>query len=81
MAHKMHLSISEMYYVLFNAIPERLNADCLPPSIKLDQGKGQFHLEPLLFIGGDTIKFSLPLDCDALHLSEAPGFGFCLSIG
>jgi len=81
MAHKMHLWMSEMYYALFNGFPERLNADCLPPSFILDQTDAEFRFEPLLFIRGDAISFSLQLDSDALRISQAPGGGFCLSIG
>ena len=81
MAHKMHLWISEMDYTLFNGFPERLNADCVPPSFKLDQTDGEFHLEPLLFIPGDGINLSLQLVSDALRISQAPGCGICLSIG
>ena len=50
MAHKMHLWIWEIYYTVFNGFPQRLNADCLPPSFKLDQADGEFLLELLLFI-------------------------------
>jgi len=81
MAHKMHLWISEIYYVLFNGFPERLNADCLPPSFKLDQTDGEFRLELLLFIRGDAINLSLQLVSDPLRISQASGGGFCLSIG
>ena len=69
-----------MDYVLFNGFPERLNANCLPLSFKLDYTDGEFVLEPLLFIWGDAINVSLQLDSDALHISEAPGRGLCLSI-
>jgi hypothetical protein len=48
MAHKMHLWISEMDYTLFDGFPELLNADCLPPSFKLDQADGEFLREPHL---------------------------------
>jgi len=81
MAHNMHLWISEMYYALFNGFPERLNADCLSPSFKLDQTDGELRLEPLLFIRGDAINLSLQLVGDPLRISQAPGDGFCLSIG
>jgi len=81
MAHKMHLWISEMDYALFNGFPERLNADCLPPSFKLDHADREFLVELLLFIRGDAINLSLQLDSDALRISQASGCGFCLSIG
>jgi len=55
MAHKMLLWISEIYYVLFNCFPERLNGDSLLPSIKLNQADGEFLLELLLVIWGDAI--------------------------
>jgi hypothetical protein len=48
MAYKLHLSGSEMDYMLFDGFPELLNADCLPPSFKLDQGDGEFLCEPHL---------------------------------
>ena len=44
MAHKMHLSISEKIHALFNGFPERLNADCLAPSFKVDPTDGEFLL-------------------------------------
>jgi len=81
MAHKMHLWISEMYHALFNGFPERLNSDCLPPSFKLNQTDGEFRPEPVLFIRGDAIYLSLQLVSDPLSISEAPGRGFCPSIG
>jgi hypothetical protein len=80
MAHKMHLGTSKMYYTLFNGFLERLNADCLPPSFKLDQTDGEFLLEPLPLIWGDAINVSLWLVSDPLRISQAPGGGFCLSI-
>jgi len=70
-----------MYPALFNGFPERLNAHCLPLSYKLDQTDGEFLLAPLLFIQGDAIHFSQLLDSDTFHISQAPGRGFCLSIG
>jgi hypothetical protein len=39
-----------MYYVLFNGVPERLNAECLPPIFKLDQTNVEFRLQPHLLI-------------------------------
>jgi hypothetical protein len=81
MAHKMHLWISEMYYMMFNGFPECLNAECLPPSFKLHQTDGEFLLEPFLFIRGNAILLSRQLDRDVLSLSQAPGGGFRLSIG
>jgi len=69
-----------MYYVLFNGCPEHLNAECLPPSFKLNQADGEFLLEPLLFIRGDAMNRSLQLVSDALRASQAPGPEFCLSI-
>jgi hypothetical protein len=81
MAHKMELWISEMYYALFNGFLECLNAVCLPPSFKLDQTDGELCLEPFLFIRGDAINLSLQLVCDPLCISQAPGVGFCRSIG
>jgi hypothetical protein len=73
--------MSEMYYALFNGFSERLNADCLPPSFKLDQTDGEFRLEQLLFIPGDALNLSLQLANDPLRVSQAPGYGFCFSIG
>jgi hypothetical protein len=70
-----------MYYARFNAFPECLNTDCLPPRFKLDQADGEFLLEPLLFIRVDAKHFPLQLESDALRISQAPGFGFSLSIG
>jgi len=70
-----------MYYALFNGFPERLNADCLPTSFKLERMDGEFRLEPLLFIQGDAINLSLHLVSDPHCISLAPGRGFCLSIG
>jgi hypothetical protein len=81
MAHKIHLSITEMYYTLFNCFPERLIADCLPPSFKLHETDGEYLLEPLLLIRGDALHPSLLLVCYQLHISQAPGGGCCLSIG
>jgi hypothetical protein len=81
MAHKIHLWISEMYHVLFNGFPERLNAHCLPPSFKLDHADRELRLELLLFIRGDAINLSLQLVSDMLRISQAPGGGFYLSIG
>jgi hypothetical protein len=80
MAHKMNLWISEMYHALFNVFPEHLNADYLPPSFKLNQTDGEFHLEPLLSIRGDAMNLSLQLVSDTLHISQTPGRGFCLTI-
>jgi len=50
MAQNMHLWISEVDYELVNGFPERLNADFLLPSFKLDHADGEFRLEPVLFI-------------------------------
>ena len=80
MANQMHLSISEMPCPLFNGLPERLNPDGLPPSVKLNQADGQFLLDPLLFIPGDAIDLSLHLLSDTLCISQPPGRGFDLSI-
>jgi hypothetical protein len=81
MAYKLHHWISEMYHALFHGLPDCLNADCHPPSFKLNQVDGKFCLEQLLFIPGDAITLSLQLVSDALCISEAPDYGFCLSIG
>jgi len=81
MAYTMHLWMSQMNYTLFNGFPERLNADCLPPRFKLDQAEGEFLLEPHLLIRGDAINLSVKLVSHALRISQAPGRGFCLSIG
>jgi len=81
MVYKMQLWISEMNYALFNGFPERLNADCLPPSFKLDQAEGEFLLEPHLLIQGDAINLSLKLVSHALQITQAPGCGICPSIG
>jgi hypothetical protein len=64
-----------------HGLPECLNADCLPRSFKLNQVDGKFRLEQLLFIPGDAMTLSLQLVSDALCISEAPDYGFCLSIG
>jgi len=77
----MHLGIYEMDYRLFNGYPERLNADFLPPSFKLDHVDGGFLLETLLFIRGDAINLSFQQDSDVLRNSQARGRGFYLSIG
>jgi hypothetical protein len=37
MAHKMHLSISEIDHALCKGFPERLNADCFPPNFTPNQ--------------------------------------------
>ena len=37
-----------MDYMLLDSFPELLNADRLPPSLKLDQADGEFLLEPHL---------------------------------
>ena len=76
----MHRWISDMYYAMFNSYLERLNADCLPPSFKLDQTDGELVLEPLLLFRGDAINLSLQLVCDPLRISQAPSRGFCPSI-
>jgi hypothetical protein len=81
MAHKMQLWISEMYHTLFNGFPEHLNADCLPPSYKLDQMDGEFRLEPLLFMQHVAINLSLQLVSDPFSISQAAGHGYCVSIG
>jgi len=47
MAHTMYLWISKMYHALFNGFPERLNADCLPPSI---ENTGVFTFLLLIFV-------------------------------
>jgi len=80
MAHKMHFGISEMHYVLSNGLPEHLNGNCFPPSLKLDQADGGFLVEPLLFIPGEAINLFLQLVSYTLWISQAPGRGFCLSM-
>jgi len=80
MAHKMHLSISEMDYTLFDGFLELLNANCLPTSFKLDQADGQFLLEPHLLIRCDTINLSLQLTHNAVNISKTPGSGSSLNI-
>ena len=70
-----------MDYALFNGIPERLNANCLEPRFKLDQAGRAFLLEPLLSIRRVAVNLFLQLDSDPLRISQAPGRGFCLSIG
>jgi hypothetical protein len=70
-----------MDYVSFHCILERLNANCLGPSLKLSHAYGEFLLQPHLFISGDTINLSLQLDSDALHIKQARGCGFFLSFG
>jgi len=70
-----------MNFALFNGFLERMDADWLQPSFKLDYVNGEFLLEPLLFILGDAINLSRQLDSDALGISQAPGRGFCHSIG
>jgi len=68
-----------MYYALFNGFPERLNANYLPTSNKLDQGDEEFLLQPRLFIRGDAMNLSLQLVTDTLRISPGPGCGSCLS--
>jgi hypothetical protein len=69
----MDLSISEMYHVLFNCLLEWPNADCVPPSFKLDEADGEFHLELLLFIHGTAMDHFPQLVSDQLHISQASG--------
>jgi len=78
MVHKIHLWISEMYYVLFNGFPEHRNAGCLPPNFELNLADRELHLEPLLFIRGDAINLSLWLHIEALRITEAPDCSFCV---
>jgi len=70
-----------MDYMLFIGVLERLNANGLPPSFKLDHADGEFFVEPLLFIRSNGITLSLELDSDVLCISQASGRGSCLSIG
>jgi len=81
MAHMMQLWISEMYYTLFDGLPELLNANCVLGTIKLDYVDGQFLLEPHLLIRKDTINISLQLISNVVHFSETADGGFSLSIG
>jgi hypothetical protein len=60
MAHMLLLWMSEMYYMLLNGSLVRLNADCLPPSLKLNQADGEFLLDMILFIPGDAIILFSP---------------------
>jgi len=76
----MNIWISEMNYTLFDGFPELLNADCMPPSFKLDQADGDFLHEPHLVFRTDTINLSLGLIYKEVHLSHTPGGGFNLSI-
>jgi hypothetical protein len=69
-----------MYHILLNGFVEHLNADCLPPSFKLDQADGEFSLQPVLFIRGDAMNFSLQPVSDTVCISQALGRRFCLSI-
>ena len=69
-----------MDYTLFDGFPLLPNADCLPPSFKLDQADGQFPLELHLLIQCDTINLSLQLTHNAVNISETSGSGFSLSI-
>jgi hypothetical protein len=55
-----------MNYMLFNGFPERLNANCLQPSIKLGQAEGEFLVEPHLLIRDNAINLSLKLVSHAL---------------
>jgi hypothetical protein len=81
MAHKMHLWISEMNYVLFNGFLVHLNTHYLTPNFKLEEAEGEFLPEPHLFIQGDAINLSLQLDSDTFRISQAPGGGVCHNIG
>jgi len=80
MADKMHLGISELYHALFKSFLELLKAAYLPPTFKLNQADGEFHLEPQLLIRSDTINLSLQLICYAVIISIAAGSDFSLSI-
>jgi len=70
-----------MDYTLLDGFPELLNADCLPPSFKLDQADGEFLREPHLVFRSDTINLSLELNHNAVRISDTPGGGFNLSSG
>jgi hypothetical protein len=50
-----------MDYTLFGGFPELLNADCLPPSFKLDQADGELLREPHPFFSSYTMNLSLKL--------------------
>jgi len=76
----MHLWISEMDYMLLDGFPELLNADCLPPSSKLNQVDGEFLCEPHLVFRSDTINLSLDLIHNTVRSSATPDGGFNLSI-
>jgi len=80
-AYKMRLWGSDMYYTLFDGFPQCPNADCLPPSFKLNQADGGILHEPVLFIRGNAINLTLQLVSNTLCISEAPAPGFCLRIG
>jgi len=70
-----------MDYMLFDGFPELLNADCLPPSFKLDQADGEFLCELHLVFRSDTMNLSLELIHNAVRISDTPGGGFNISIG
>ena len=76
MAHSKHLWISEMYYTLLDGLPELLNADCPPPSFKLEQVDGEFLHQLHLSFQSDTIHLPLKLIHNAIRIRNTPGGGF-----
>jgi len=77
----MHLGLSEMDYMMFDDFPELLNADCLPPSFKLDQADGELLHEPYVVFRSDARNLAPELMHNAVHISDTPGGGFDPSIG
>jgi len=69
-----------MDYTLFDGLPELLNADCLPPRVKLDLADEQFLRQPHLVFRSDTLNLSLELIHNAVHISDTPCGGFNVSI-
>ena len=70
-----------MDFTLLEGFPELLNANCLPPSLKLNQVDGEFLRELHLVFGSDTVNLSIELIYNAVPISDTPGGGFKLSIG
>ena len=77
----MDLWISKMYYMLFNVSPELLNANCLPPSFKLDQADGKLVLEPHLVIRNDTTNLSLQVIRYTVRIGNTTADGVSHGIG
>jgi len=81
LGYTSHLWISEMKNAVFNGFLHLLTADCLPPSLKLDQAEGEFPIQWHLAIWGDANHLSLILLIQMFRISHAPEHGLCLWIG